>query len=86
MEGAGDGDQMGRLSGLMDPPKEDKGFIGNLMKNPIFGAGAGVAGMGVAFALFRQGMLQGSIMLQRQLTVSLEIPSKVCMCVCMFVC
>ncbi len=37
------------------PEAPSKGFFDRLKSNPLFGAAAGVAGMGVAFAIFRQG-------------------------------
>lgn len=51
-------------------------FFGSLTQNPLFSAGVGVASLGVGFALFRQGALRASLLAQRHLTVSLEIPSK----------
>ncbi len=49
------------VSGLKaEPAPNSKGFLDRLKSNPLFGAAAGVAGMGVAFAIFRQGGLSVS--------------------------
>lgn len=52
------------------------GLFAGLADNPLFSAGAGVAGLGVGFAFLRQGVLRGILLAQRYYTVSLEIPSK----------
>lgn len=51
-------------------------MFGSLAQNQLFSAGVGVAGLGIGFALMKQGALRASLMAQRYLTVSLEIPSK----------
>ena len=48
----------------------------NLENNDIFSAGAGVAGLGIGLALFKQSFMRGFLLAQRYYTVSLEIPSK----------
>jgi chaperone BCS1 len=52
------------------------GFFGAMTDNPIFGAGVGVAGLGVGLTLLRRAGLAGLMVAQRQLTTSLEIASK----------
>lgn len=52
------------------------GFFGNMLENPIFGAGVGVAAMGVGLTLLRRGLITGMLMGQRFCTISLEVPSK----------
>lgn len=53
-----------------------RSFFSKLTDNPLFSAGAGVAGLGIGVAFFRQALLRGSLIAQRQFSVSLEIPSK----------
>ncbi|KAI9591739.1 BCS1 N terminal-domain-containing protein [Syncephalis fuscata] len=44
--------------------------------NPLFGAGLGLVGVGVALSLLRRGIMQTGTLLQRRLLVTLEIPSR----------
>ncbi len=64
------------LKSLESSGSSDKGFFESLTDNPIFGAGVGVAGVGVGLTLLRRGALSGILLAQRHLTTSLEIPSK----------
>ena len=54
----------------------DHTFLSSLKTNPLFTAGAGVAGIGIGVQLARRFFLQGLQMAQKYYTVSLEIPSK----------
>lgn len=55
---------------------QQKTFFHKLMDNPLFAAGAGVAGIGMGMAILKQTVLRTSVLAERMLTVSLEIPSK----------
>lgn len=46
-----------------------------LESNPYFSAGFGLVGLGAGLAIARRGFLQSVSLLQRQLLVTLEIPS-----------
>lgn len=50
--------------------------MNNIMDNPIFSAGVGVAGIGVGLTLLRRGVLSSIQLAQRYFTISLEIPSR----------
>ena len=52
------------------------GMLSHLADNPLFSAGAGMAGLGVAMTFARKGLIASMMMLQKYGTVSLEIPSK----------
>lgn len=58
----------------VNPPK--KGFLNSLKDNPVFAGGAGVAMLAVGLSILRGAVLQGIIVAQKHLTVSLEVPSK----------
>lgn len=64
------------LKMLSGGAEKKAGFLGSLSDNPLFGAGVGVAGLGVGMALLRRGGLAALMMAQRQMTTSLEIASK----------
>jgi mitochondrial chaperone BCS1 len=50
--------------------------LGDLFaSNPYFSAGFGLIGLGAGLAIARRGLLQSISLLQRQLLVTLEIPS-----------
>jgi chaperone BCS1 len=51
-------------------------WLDSLKSNPIFTAGAGVAGIGVALQFFRRFSVQLLQLAQKRYSVSLEIPSK----------
>ena len=51
-------------------------LLGDLFEsNPYFSAGFGLIGLGAGLAIARRGFLQSVSLLQRQLLVTLEIPS-----------
>jgi len=50
-------------------------FSDVLISNPYFSAGFGLLGLGAGLAIARRGIIQASSLLQRQLLVTLEIPS-----------
>ena len=51
-------------------------ILGDLLSsNPYFSAGFGLLGLGAGLAVARRGLLQSAALLQRQLLVTLEIPS-----------
>jgi len=51
-------------------------LLGDLLaSNPYFSAGFGLIGLGAGLAIARRGLLQSISLLQRQLLVTLEIPS-----------
>lgn len=54
----------------------DKSWWSSMMDNQLFGAGVGVAGLGVGVAIMRRAVMSGILFAQRNLTTSLEIPSK----------
>jgi mitochondrial chaperone BCS1 len=50
--------------------------LGDLLSsNPYFSAGFGLIGLGAGLAIARRGLIQSVSLLQRQLLVTLEIPS-----------
>ncbi len=56
--------------------KSSGGFFSSLADNPIFGAGVGVASLGLGITMLRRAGLAGILVAQRQFTTSLEIASK----------
>lgn len=51
-------------------------LLGDLLSsNPYFSAGFGLIGLGAGLAIARRGFIQSVALLQRQLLVTLEIPS-----------
>ena len=51
-------------------------FLGDILdSNPYFSAGFGLIGLGAGLAIARRGFIQSVSLLQRQLLVTLEIPS-----------
>jgi mitochondrial chaperone BCS1 len=51
-------------------------MLGDLFaSNPYFSAGFGLIGLGAGLAVARRGLMQSAALLQRQLLVTLEIPS-----------
>ncbi|BFZ62645.1 Complex III assembly protein translocase and chaperone [Saitoella coloradoensis] len=54
----------------------DKGWFSQVTDNPLFGAGFGLMGLGAGLAMARQGVVRAAHMAQRQMLVTLEIPSK----------
>jgi len=79
--GAGAGGSVGSGTtsaglGLGAGAEAKTGFLSSLMDNPIFGAGVGVAGLGIGFSVLRRAAMSGILLAQRYFTTSLEIPSK----------
>lgn len=51
-------------------------WYGSLAANPMFSAGAGIAGLGALYGILRGSAKAGMNLVQRHYTISLEIPSK----------
>ncbi|KAI8055160.1 BCS1 N terminal-domain-containing protein, partial [Syncephalis plumigaleata] len=52
------------------------GLLNSWATNPLFSAGLGLVGVGVAVSILRRGVMQSATLLQRRLLVTLEIPSR----------
>ncbi|KAL1918657.1 uncharacterized protein VTP21DRAFT_2679 [Calcarisporiella thermophila] len=58
------------------PPSNNGGLFSSITSNPYFSAGFGLIGVGAGLAVLRQGINRGASLIQRQLLVTLEIPSR----------